>query len=174
MRRGYSLIIMFMLLCMYGVVGEPLSFASAELSKDVEFTYDRVCNIGFSRERITSTIEPDPSVNLSNIEFVVDTDTFDRYTTDQFYLYAQVFSVNPVRIYVSASEPLSNGLAYTNVDSWSKSLFTGSGGTLEDENGASYTEPRVYNIPLEFTIPTGAVNPAQQYTGVFSVTLEVK
>ena len=156
----------------------------AEIEHDdiqVEFTSLIECNIGFSNIPVEgTTIKPTSSGfteenGVPKIEFEASSDG-SVYSTGPFYFYAQVFTANPVRVYVSSHSPFKIGdytydkeswwqggdyltttanLNYINQGEGTSNLFTGSSDTgngllLEEKevNGI-----RTYNFGFDFAIP---------------------
>ena len=155
----------------------------------VEFTADRVCNIGFSSSIVSGTIYPSDAdgVLLTSKEFTVS-DDFSSYTTGPFYLICQFFTTYPLEVVIKANQPGlsytdSNGqihtIQYSNSGINTSNSFAGSG-NLEDsvifrEADSSYAVPRAYNTyQLNLNIPVEDNIPAGNYSGNLTVTVRTQ
>lgn len=152
-------------------------FAEIMARVPVGFTSGRTHNIGFSTSRVSGSMEPD--TKLETVTFSVSSD-FSNYTTGPFYMYLQLFTVDPVEVFVKATR-LSDGTAYigyTNSGSNTSSFKRVEASSdsekisLFEESKISYTMPRTYNFEFNFSVPVEAIKSTSEYTGTITIGLE--
>ena len=145
----------------------------------VGFTSGRTHNIGFSTSRVSGSMEPD--TKLKTVTFSVSSD-FSSYTTGPFYMYLQLFTVEPVKVSMEATM-LNDGvnyIGYTNSGSNTSAAFSGvdevnqNNIELFTESEESYTMPRTYNFEFNFSVPVEAIKSTSDYTGTITIGLETK
>ena len=201
MIKKKILIAISVLFFVSSIVPVNLIAASVERdSVDVEFTSNLECNIGFHNGTpVSGTLKPVSSgfkeyyaSDIPYIDFHAASDG-SGYTTGKFYLYAQVFTTNKIKISITEHEPfiqkVEDGgkwspLHYTN-SGISTSMFTGSSQSgpvtifYETGNTGVRTKPEVFNFEFCFNIPISDINGMDssyknsEQTCNFKVTLEV-
>lgn len=148
----------------------------------VGFTSGRTHNIGFSTSRVSGSMEPD--TKLETVTFSVSSD-FSSYTTGPFYMYLQLFTVEPVKVSMEATM-LSDGvnyIGYTNSGSNTLPDFRGVDAESDQKDielftepnptsGSGYTMPRTYNFEFNFSVPVEAIKSTSEYKGTISIKLE--
>lgn len=144
----------------------------------VGFTSGRTHNIGFSTSRVSGSMEPD--TKLETVTFSVSSD-FSSYTTGPFYMYLQLFTVEPVEISIEKATRLSDGsdyIGYTNSGSNTSSFkrveaSSDSGETsLFKESEEDYRMPRMYNFEFNFSVPVDDIKSTSEYKGTITIGLE--
>ena len=143
----------------------------------VGFTSGRTHNIGFSTSRVSGSMEPD--TKLETVTFSVSSD-FSSYTTGPFYMYLQLFTVEPVEISIEKATRLSDGsdyIGYTNSGSNTSSFkrVEASSESVEkffEESETSYKIPRTYNFEFNFSVPVDDIKSTSEYKGTITIGLE--
>ena len=157
-------------------------FAEIKARVPVGFTSGRTHNIGFSTSRVSGSMEPD--TKLETVTFSVSSD-FSSYTTGPFYMYLQLFTVEPVKVSMEATM-LSDGvnyIGYTNSGSNTSTDFSGVDAESDQKDielftepkptsGSGYTMPRTYNFEFNFSVPVEAIKSTSEYKGTISIKLE--
>ena len=154
------------------------------LSIPVEFSSGKQFNIGFSTSLVNSTVEPENK--LENISFRVS-NTFDSYTTGNFYLYFQLFTEGPIDVVVTSSSPLSIdeniSVHYENTGIDTASSFKGSSQSgeaviiddamlrSEEIDGVQYKYPEVFTRTFNFSVPIKNISQSGKYDSTLTVTV---
>lgn len=157
-------------------------FADIKARVPVGFTSGKTHNIGFSTSRVSGSMEPD--TKLETVTFSVSSD-FSSYTTGPFYMYLQLFTVDPVKVSMKATM-LSDGvnyIGYTNsgsntsdfrgVDAESDQKDIGLFTEPDPTSDSGYTMPRTYNFEFNFSVPVEAIKSTSEYKGTITIGLEM-
>ena len=154
-------------------------FAEIKARVPVGFTSGMTHNIGFSTSRVSGSMKPDTDLGTADnpVTFSVSSD-FSSYTTGPFYMYLQLFTVEPVKVSIVKATRLSDGsdyIGYTNSGSNTSTAFSG----VDDDNikplleeTGTYDMPRTYNFEFNFSVPVEAIKSTSEYKGTISIKLE--
>ena len=93
---------------------------SQTLNSDVSFIASPFVRIGFSSTPVETSVEPVDSLKRDSASFKIQN---GEYVTGNYYLYAQVFTVELVNVTIDEAEPLQSTTTGVNIHNWSTTFM---------------------------------------------------
>ena len=147
---------------------------------ELQFTAGLIVNIGFTNKAVSDMIYPEENLLKDDISFTYNSST-SRFETDEFYVFAQVFSPNiasisleGTRLYKDGDSTSTSYLSWTNTSALS---FNTTNGTSSVD---IYTKPsdqvftpsyESYSLKLRINRIPSSIDWTSEYKGTLTIKI---
>ena len=163
-------------------ISSLFSITDTRSTLELQFTAGLIVNIGFTNKAVSDMIYPEENLLKDDISFTYNSST-SRFETDEFYVFAQVFSPNIASISLEGTrlyKVVGESTDYTSDLSWTNTTSL----SLNTENGISsvdiYKKPsdqdftpsyESYSLKLRINRIPSSIDWTSEYKGTLTIKI---